>query len=416
MPDQSLFRIEPTLAGKQRECAAFSSSPFTTSVLIYCVCALLAIGLIYAGSQQVARKATVAGRAELSQGELKLYPNARRMVTEILVTEGQRVEEGQLLAILHAVQHAPTADSKQQSGYEKLLHSLQEQAVRLDDARNAARQRAAIEHDKLTSKRRHLKTARRNLRKTTDTTRKLLEIAQEQRSRGAELYKAGHLSLSDLEELDRRELQQTATVNDNERALLSINEQLEDLVLDNQSWQDRLNSRLRDIDSELGANTREREQLHMRYEQHLIAPSAGFITGILSHAGSTSTPEIPLITMVGMRSNYSAKLWASSHSAGDLRVGQRVNLMVDAFPHQKHGMLGGEISHINQSPLTLQELGAPWEGPGAAYAVTVMIDKANPLYRRIKPGMNLTADIKLDNSLLVARLFEPLLLAWQRAL
>jgi len=201
-----------------------------------------------------------------------------------------------------------------------------------------------------------------------------------------------------------------------ERALLGIDEQLESLVLENQSWQEDLKSKLREIDAQLGANAREREQLQMRFEQRIIAPSAGFITGILRQAGATAGIETPLITMVRTRGTYRAKLWASSHAAGDLQVGQHVNLMVDAFPHQKHGMLGGEISHINVSPLTLRELGAPWEGQGAAYAVTVDIDKTNPLYRRIKPGMNLTADIKLDNSLLVARLFEPLLLAWRRAL
>ena len=261
-----------------------------------------------------------------------------------------------------------------------------------------------------------LKHSKRNLLRITTTARKLHKIAQEQKARGAELFATGHLSLSDLEELDQRELQQAAAVTDHERALLGIDEQLESLVLDNQTGREVLQSRLRDIDAQLGANARESEQLQMRFEQRIVAPSKGFITGIQRQTGATAGIDTPLITMVRTRSSYRAKLWASSHAAGDLQVGQRVNLMIDAFPHQKHGMLGGEISHINVSPLTLRELGAPWEGQGPAYAVTVDIDKTNPLYRRIKPGMNLTADIKLDNSLLVARLFEPLLLAWRRTL
>jgi len=90
--------------------------------------------------------------------------------------------------------------------------------------------------------------------------------------------------------------------------------------------------------------------------------------------------------------------------------------MLDAFPHQKHGALQGTITHINESPLTLQELDAPWESAGTTYSLNVMIDSSQTLYTRLRPGMNLTADIKLDNSLLVERLFEPLIKAWRRTL
>ena len=44
------------------------------------------------------------------------------------------------------------------------------------------------------------------------------------------------------------------------------------------------------------------------------------------------------------------------------------------------------------------------------------MDKQHSLYKRLKPGMNLTADIKLDDSALFERVFEPLLVAWRRTL
>ena len=416
MPDQSLFRIEPSLAGKRRECAAFARSPFTTGVLIYSICALVAFGLIYAGTQQVARKATVSGRAELTDGELKLYPNARRLVAQVKVKEGQRVERGQLLAVLHGLQHAPSSGTGEPSGYQRMSHSLMQQASRLQESRNDVEQSATIEQDKLRSKRRFLKQAQRSLKQSAITAVELLEIASEQHARGAELYKSGHLSLSDFEELQRRELQQKASIAENERTELNFKEQLRALEHEVQTLTKTRQANLRDVDTRLGENARERERLQMSFEQHLLAPSTGFITGVLKQAGATASPQAPLITMVRTKSAYRARLWAGSHAAGELEVGQSVNLMLDAFPHQKHGMLSGEITHINVSPLTLSELDVPWEGGGSAYSVTVNMDTTNPLYRRIKPGMNLTADIKLDKSLLVARLFEPLLLAWQRAL
>lgn len=416
MPEQPLFRIEPTLAGKRRECAAFSRSPFTNGLLIYSACALIAAGLVYAGTQKVARKSTVSGRTELSDGQLKLYSNARRTLIDLRATEGQQVAKGQLLAVLQSVQQNPGNTGDEYTGYRRLLNSLKKQAHLLAQSRKAANRSAAIEHEKLLSKQHHLENGRRSLRRSASVAKDLLALANEQRDRGMELYNTGHLSLTDLEELQRRQLQQTEAVAEHERGLIGFNEQLQALEHENKIRRQTLESGLRDIDTKLGENERERERLQMSFEQRLVAPSAGFITGILKPVGGRVTPDAPLITMVRTRSAYHAKLWASSRSAGDMQVGQQVNLMIDAFPHQKHGMLGGEITHINVSPLTPRELNAPTQGLGSAYAVTVLMDKRNPLYARLKPGMNITADIKLDDSLLVARLFEPLLRAWQRAL
>jgi len=177
-----------------------------------------------------------------------------------------------------------------------------------------------------------------------------------------------------------------------------------------------LENTLAELDEAIERSQRELMQLQMNIEYRLVAPSDGVVTGVLSHTGTTVEPSRPIITMVKNAARFRARLWANSSAAGDLQTNQRVNLMLDAFPHQKHGMLSGTITYINDSPLTLQELGAPWEGAGPTYSLTVAIDDSSKLYSRLKPGMNLTADIKLDTSLLVERLFEPLIQAWQRTL
>lgn len=421
MANQPLFRIEPTLAGRRRECVAFARSPLTNSVLIYAICVLVVAGCVFLSQQQLARKSTVVGRAELAEGELKLYPNSRRIVETMLVQDGDFVRKGQTLAVLRSLDYNRTNTTQENSNQPVqpalvLLASLKRERANLLATRTAIQKETAANRATLALQSRGLKRTIRSQYREAAATIQLVDLAREQLERGRELHLQGHLSLSQLEELQRRYAEQQKAVASSERDALALREQQRALTHEFEQLAQTLPNKLRQIDSRLGGNERESARQNMSLEQQLVAPTDGLVTGVLSHAGATVDPQRPLITMVRNGARFRARLWATSNAAGELASGQTVRLMLDAFPHQKHGMLGGSIQHINESPLTLKELGTPWEGSGSVYGVTVTLDTASPLYAQLKPGMNLTADIKLDDSLLLHRLFEPLIKAWQRTL
>lgn len=416
---QSLFRIEPTLAGRRRECAAFARSPATHAFLLYCICALVVIAAIYLSSQTLARKATVAGRVELAEGELKLYVDTRRILSKLFVQDGALVEKGQTLALLTRHEHnagiSPT-DVNSGQGFDALISSLKRETLRLTRAKSNARLESEATQRSLSARKDILVATRKSHYAERQTLKTLVAMSQEQLERGRELHTTSHLSLADFEELDQRHTQNELRLAANRRDTLALKDRLQSIEHQLSTRALQLENTLGEMDDAIERNQRELTQLQMNIEYRLIAPADGVITGILSHPGTTVEPNLPLITMVKNAARFRARLWANSSAAGDLQANQPVNLMLDAFPHQKHGMLSGTIAHINESPLTLKELGAPWEGAGPAYSLTVAIDTQSSLYSRLKPGMNLTADIKLDDSLLVERLFEPLIKAWQRTL
>lgn|GEM_PF-4447722 len=418
-PKQSLFRIEPSLAGRRRECAAFARSPATNAFLLYCVCAVVVTAALYASSQKLARKATVAGRVELAEGELKLYVDSRRVLSKLFVEDGELVKRGQLLALL--TRHENTIRTKNSNdnsgkGFGALISSLKREALRLNQAKDNAHLESFANQKSLTARIKTLKATRASHYAERKTLKALVALSQEQLERGRELHSANHLSLAEFEELDQRHTQNELRLAANHRDTLALKDRAQSIEHQLSTLDLRLQSKLGEMDEALERNQRELAQLQMSIEYRLVAPADGVITGVLSHAGTTVEPSRPLITMVKNSAHFRARLWASSSAAGDLQTSQNVNLMLDAFPHQKHGMLSGTIVHINESPLTLQELNAPWEGTGPTYELTVAFDNSSTLYSRLKPGMNLTADIKLDDSLLVERLFEPLIQAWQRTI
>lgn len=418
MTDQKLFRIEPALFGKRRECAAFARSRLTNSFLIYSICLCLTIACVFLGDKELARKTTVAGEAQLVEGELKLYANARRRVQETRVTEGELVRKGQLLAILRSLDHPPATSTRGQSppATSAVLASLNRERSNLLAMRQTTQEEAEARQQLIRQQLRGIKARMNIQREERSASESLRDIAGEQLERGRELQQAGHLSLTQLDELQRRSSEAQRELARSRRDLLMLQEQQGTLSRELELAIQTLPNKLRQLDTQLGANEREFARQRLVQEQRLTAPVDGLITGVLSYPGATVAPQQPLITMVRNGVGFRARLWASSRAAGELTAGQNVRLMLDAFPHQKHGMLNGRIQHINESPLTLQELGAPWDGKGSVYGVTVALDVTSPLYARLKPGMNLTADIKLDQSLLFERLFEPLITAWQRTL
>ncbi len=415
----SLFRIEPAVAGRRRECDAFARSPATHSFLVYTTSALIVAAAIFVCTQQLARKSSVPGRIDLAESELKLYTDSRRILSELYVSDGELVKQGQPLALLTHLAHADTntpSVTSQDSGYHSLLKSLNKEQQRLQDAKTDAQNESSLSRTNLQARVDNLSTTLKSLGSERGALVKLAAISEEALERGRELNKAGHVALTQLDELEQRHTLNLLKLDTNAREALAIEDRLQATNWELTNLPLQLKSRLGQLDEALGKTNRELTQLSMNLEVELRAPADGLITGVLSHSGATVDPDRPLITMVKNGSTFRAKLWASSQAAGDLQLDQGVNLLLDAFPHQKHGMLSGHITHINHSPLSLSELDAPWEGQGPTYALTIAIDTSSPLYHRLKPGMNLTADIKLDDSLVVERMFEPLIQAWQRTL
>jgi len=413
MSDQTpLFRLEPAAVGRNHECSAFRRSAGTTAALIYGLCISVALGIVLACTQQVAHKSTVPGRTTLISGDLKLYPDSRRRLSELQVAVGEEVFAGQPLANLEDLR-----SRDQRASTELQLKSLFAEQSRLHNALKANEHQRRQENIYQQANE-ALETRAANLQdKELAAARALLRLSEEQLARGRDLLSDEFISKSALADLDTRASEQRRNVATLQKVAVQTQRQalLRAQEFERRQYAQHENQRLQL--AEIARLQREIQRIEHTRQQVLLAPMAGRITGILGPVGKTFTPEQPVISMVSAGADFRAELWAPSNAAGSLAPGQSVNLLLDAFPHQRHGMVRGTIAHINSSPLTLRELGAPWETNRIAYGVTVSMDNMNsthPLYHRIKPGMQLTADIKLDNSTLFERLFDPLLSAVRR--
>jgi membrane fusion protein len=165
-------------------------------------------------------------------------------------------------------------------------------------------------------------------------------------------------------------------------------------------------------------------ELAARREIVIPATTSGVVTSLQAKRGGHADPTIPLLGIVPDGSTLQAQLFCSSRAVGFLRVGQRVLLRYEAFPYQKFGHYAGSVISVAQAAVNPTELGphAPVaKSDSPVYLVTIKIsDQSIRAYGKpipLQPGMQLEADVVLENRRLVEWMLEPLFTitgSWKR--
>jgi membrane fusion protein len=149
------------------------------------------------------------------------------------------------------------------------------------------------------------------------------------------------------------------------------------------------------------------------------APIAGRVASLNIRAGEAANPNVPLISLAPKGSPMEAQILVPTRAAGFITEGQRVRLMVDAFPFQQFGAIQGEVREIARSALRPGEINAPFEFKEPVYRIRVALTgpgiQAYGKDRPLQPGMTLKADVITDKRTFLSWLFDPLLAARARA-
>ena len=112
------------------------------------------------------------------------------------------------------------------------------------------------------------------------------------------------------------------------------------------------------------------------------------------------------------RSNLIAELYLPSRAIAFVEPGQLVKLQYDALPYQKFGVAEGNVLRVSSTSLLPQELGVLTQNPEPLYRVEVGLSaQAVEAFGKdipLQSGMELTADIVLEDRKLMEWLLEPI--------
>ena len=224
----------------------------------------------------------------------------------------------------------------------------------------------------------------------------------------------GYISALQIQQQESGLLDQQVQLTTASRAQLDIQqqlrsqqEQLDQLPLTMQTQRHDLERKVSDIDQTLAQNELQRSS-------ELTSPVSGVVASSLAIVGQPVTAGQILMVIAPTGSPLKARLLLPTKSIGFIKAGDKVVLRYQAFPYQKFGLHTGRVIDVARSPLLPAQastlIGQQLQEP--MYTVDADIDEqeieAYGGKQKLKPGMQIDADILLDRRTLFEWVFDPL--------
>lgn len=140
-----------------------------------------------------------------------------------------------------------------------------------------------------------------------------------------------------------------------------------------------------------------------RLSQVVAAPSPGTVAAVSVSPGQYVSANTPVAVLVPQGADLVATLFVPSRYAGTIAPGQPVKLVVDAFPHYRHGFLTGRVASVSAAATNIANYdwtGLPrFESP----VFEVRIDLSNSLSAFERGGVTLRPGLTVRAEIVVAR-------------
>ncbi|WP_336490606.1 HlyD family secretion protein [Methylobacterium nigriterrae] len=413
---ESLFRAEVLAEGQAQWLGTVLLEPRLTHWMfaLFASAATMAILLLLVFGSYT-RKARINGWLVPEQGVLRSFSPQAGVIKEVFVREGMVVQKGSPILVISTEMLSSTAGATRQEIVRQLKRRrdsmVQEKSIQrrvFEDQLDNARKKLEI----LASEQKHLELEL-GLQKIK------IEMADRTAARLRELRKRDIVTAPRMEDAEKDRLDEAAKLQALERSLATLEREQAEARATLRAVPLRRQTQENEIERNVAALEQDLLEAEARREIVITAPQDGTVTGLQAETGGNASTAIPLFGIVPSRSRLQAQLFSPSRGIGFLRAGQRVLLRYQAFPYQKFGFYDGVVASVSRSALNPAELNQPLTGLTAlfganepVYRITVDLDRQTAVaYGQavpLQPGMQLEADVLIENRRLIEWVLEPL--------
>lgn len=379
--------------------------PIRWQAMGYLLLAILMIALIFMFSASYARVETVPGLIVPDKGIAVAIPTRPGIVSQLLVKEGQAVEQGAALARITTGETTASG----QTAPAQVAASLHIQDARLRDQSSALASASLAEQARLSVQMVGLEQELHNVTEQIKVQQSLVSSAQKELDSAQTVAARGFISRRDmlireeqlavrkqqLSQLEQTRASKTAQLEDSRRAIGQTAAQAQAQAANFKATREEL--------------ARQQIDVSVAGGYVLTAPASGMATAITIKAGQPIGPSTPLLSIIPKGSKLRAELPIPATMIGFVRKGQDVKLSIDAFPYQQFGTIKAWIASIPGAPISATDT------KGNAVPVYLAIAEIDTPYvmafGRKQPlisGMTLSARITTRKQSLFEWLFEPL--------
>ncbi len=410
------------------------TAPAHEHVILYVIAGMLALSLSLMAVVKLDRVVNSVGRIVTSSGSLYVSPFDTGIVRQVNVKAGEIVRKGQPLATLD-----PTFTHADLSQLEQKLASDQAAVARLEsellgrpyvyspgDSYQVLQhgiwlQRQAAYRHNIANFDAQIQGAESQVAQyDADSVEysKRLKLASEAENVYAPLLEKGYVSKLQVMQATDTRTELGRLVGDAQNQRSSLRQSLASLRAQREAFIEKWHS---DTGAELVTERNDLDVTRQNLEKArrlsdlttLDAPADAIVlkvgkvsSGSVANGGAQSALE-PLFTLVPLDAPVEADVNIRAEDIGFIKVGDPVQLKLDAYRYMQHGTARGVIKTISEGSFTTDDNNTPVE---PYFKVRVAITNAQlrnvPADFRLVPGMTLTGDIMVGKRTVLSYLVE----------
>jgi membrane fusion protein len=387
--------------------AAFS---VTATAIGLAAAALIAI----IGFGSYAQRETVDGYIAVTDGDIRVFPQAAGEVANLRVREGSYVAAGDaLFSLLTSRNDAMSAEANN----EIQVGIIAEQQALQDQARDQERYFAA-ELERLQRSSQHTEARILLLLRQRKLAERKLDLVHRDVRRLNQIHDQGYLAERDQDSL-------AIVAVDSELAVESISLRLSELQADLQDTNSRMaqieflrGARLAEIDGDSGQVSQRLAAIRAGLVQVVSSPVGGRVSALHVIEGQSVRSDTLALSVLPDDSDYHAELLVPGRNMGLLDEGQPVDLRFDAYPFEKFGVYAATIEQIARSPLLPGDARFPIAVAEPVYRVKARLDRQSidveGVPRPLTPGLTFKADVLHSERTLLEWMLAPMIGAARR--
>jgi membrane fusion protein len=243
-----------------------------------------------------------------------------------------------------------------------------------------------------------------------------LTLLNEQQLNFNQLNKSGYLSNLENDRQQQALFEAKQEKQNIARLLLQHQNQLNQVTFNIKNIPQQYTLRINNLKRQQADLQRQLAQVASNYKYTITASNSGTVTGVQVVEGETlsqsKAQSKPLLHILPQGSKLIAELLLPTRSAGFIQVGNNTRLRFDAFPYQRFGFINSEITRIDQTLISPNEVQLPISLQEPVYRLRAKLNqqqmRAFGKAFDLKSGMLFEADIMLEQRTLIEWLLEPI--------
>jgi HlyD family type I secretion membrane fusion protein len=411
------------------------TAPVNEHIILYAVLGILIVSIVFCAVVKLDRVVTSVGRVVPATGEFYVSPFDMGIVRQVLVKSGDIVKKGQVLATLD-----PTFTSADLQQLKLKLASDEAQVARLE-AELAGRPYVFSTSDPaqalqgaIWQKRQseykynladfdgRIHSAEAQVSQFESNSReyaKRLKLAEDAEKLYQPLLEKGYVSKLQLMQATDERTEMRRLSADAENQMASLRQTLASLRAQRESFIQKWNS---DTGTELVTVRDDLDVTHQSLQKaqklsdlaSLDSPADAIVlkvgrvsTGSVTGGTGQAMGQEPLFTLVPLDGALEADVRIGADDLGFIKVGDPVQIKLDAYRYMRHGTAKGVIKTISEGSFTTDDNNQP---VAPYFKVRVSITDVHlrdvPRDFRLIPGMTLTGDIMVGKRTILSYLVE----------